>query len=255
MHILIMSIDPLISQHTIEYLVCKETYNSPRAQKIQEWSLFGGGVDWCVYRKGSQSIIGFRGTKSPNDILNDVQLSLGHEFQKVQPFTKLVKEFITDVGDEIMLTGHSLGGALAREVAKNLKLHCVTFNCAAPPIAPAPMYENQTHYHIVFDLISAWQANAIRIDKNIRPNQSSLNYYARKLPLVGRFVGRLFRSYSLKQMMEAHKLDTFSSEKPGKLISNDVENFLWKDWFDNLPGKVRVYFRVFTSVRELPPVV
>ncbi len=246
-----MNPDPLIKGHTVEWLVCVESYKTERSEELEGWDLVGDGEDWCIYEMNQQSIIGFRGTSNGQDVVNDVQLSFGKEFQKIEPFTKLVKEYIDDKGGAIMLTGHSLGGALAREVGKRLELPFVTFNCAAPPIQPVEA-DKGVHYHIVFDLISAWQAGAVRIDKGFRPNQTGLLYYARKI--LGRYANLLFKSYSLKQMMEAHRLENFSSVKEGVLVSSLLENNLWKRWFKGLPGKVRLAFLVFTRIRELPEI-
>ncbi len=248
-----MNPDPLIKAHTVEWLVCVESYKTSRSSNIEGWELIGEFDDFCIYELNGQSIIGFRGTNNQFDVLNDVQLSLGQEFQKVGPATDLVKRYIADRGGSVMLTGHSLGGALAREVGKKLNLPFVTFNCAAPPIRPFGP-DGGVHYHIVFDLISAWQAGTIRIDKGYRPNQSGMMYWASKIPIVGALAMFLFKSHSLKQMMEAHRLDNFSSSKPGVIISNGIENNLWKRWFRGLPGKVRFAFLVFTRIRELPEI-
>jgi hypothetical protein len=254
MHIIMMNPDKLIIKHTVEWLICRETYHTPRAVKVHGWTLFEEGEDWCIYSMDNQSIWGFRGTSSTQDIVNDIQLSRNYSsFEKIAPFTTMVRDYMAQTGNAVMLTGHSLGGALAREISRILKIPCVTFNCAAPPSAPVPSGEG-VHYHIVFDIISAWQAGAVRIDKNHRPNQSGLIYWARKIPFLGKYAGLLFKSYSLKQMVEAHSLDNFSSHPRGRLVSNDFENKLWIDWFRHLPGKIKIYFLTFTSIRQLPPV-
>ena len=68
------------------------------------------------------------------------------------------------------LTGHSLGGAIAREVGKMLHLRVVTFNAATPPSAPVTSGPSEVDYHTVFDIVSAWQSpNTVRIDKGCYP--------------------------------------------------------------------------------------
>ena len=71
------------------------------------------------------------------------------------PFT-FINDLMSD-GDEIILTGHSLGGAIARCVSSQLNLPSVTFNAAAPPSNPVFNSSLETSYHIVYDIVSAWQ--------------------------------------------------------------------------------------------------
>lgn len=247
--------DPIIAPHTIEWLACLQSYNSLRAPSIGAWTLSFQNEDTCIYSLDSQSIIAFRGTQTSADIINDIQLSQSYSnFNKIAPAVVLVTEYIKETNHACMLTGHSLGGALARQVCRELGIKCVTFNCAAPPSSVVPRGVGEVHYHVVFDLISAWQGGAVRIDKGFRPNMSGLVYWLRKIPFVGKYAGALFKSYSLKQMVEAHKLSNFGNGKRGQVVDEKFEDDLWKGWYKRVPTQIKLYFLAFTSVSVLPPV-
>ena len=247
--------DPSISQHAIFWVICGECYASSRKTFIDGWLLIINLTtdDIVVYQKNNTFIIGFRGTVDFRDFINDIQLSLpGNvcDFNRVFPSYTFVNDLMSD-NDEIILTGHSLGGAIARCVSSQLNLPSVTFNAAAPPSNPVFNSSLETSYHIVYDIVSAWQEpDIIRIDKNYRPWKS-------KLPFIGKTVTRLVNTFivnSLKPMTLAHSLDNFSNEIPGYLITADDEDFIWQDWIEGLPRIYKEAFLNFLNINSLPKV-
>ncbi len=206
--------------------------------------------DVVIYINNEKAIIAFRGTASVQDVLNDIQLShKGNScnFEKVSPSLKYVQMFLDNTPEETLVqcTGHSLGGAVARCVGSGLKLGVVTFNSAAPPTSPVINGTNQVHYHIVFDVISAWQSPCIRIDKGFRPNE---------MKYLGPYISKFFHTTSLKRLEKAHELMNFSNEKLGTTVDGLLEDELWSIWLNKLPGLMRRIFLKFVGVDVLPPV-
>ena len=132
----------------------------------------------------------------------------------------------------VQLTGHSLGGAIARVIGKELGLRYVTFNAAAPPSSPVENSDSSTNYHIEFDIISAWQSvNVLRISKNLSPVSSALTAW---IPYI--WVLRVFDS-----LLPAHSLVMFSNEIPGTVVSAEREEAEITKWLYSLPPIARYY--------------
>ncbi len=92
-----------------------------------------GGFHGCIYKKGSEVVVVFRGTASGRDVLADARLALGICPRQAGAAADLYRRAarIFD-GASITITGHSLGGGLAQVVAHWYKTPFVTFN--APPM-------------------------------------------------------------------------------------------------------------------------
>ncbi len=244
--------DPLIGVHGIYWLFAKETYASKhlRRENIEGWRLDVNNDDMIIYVKDELAIAAFRGSTSLNDIKNDVQLSKpngGCSFEKVGPAIQVINSWLESNSLLLQLTGHSLGGAVARCVGSALQLGVVTFNPAAPPSSPVSIGPNQVHYHIVFDIISAWTPS-IRIDKGFRPHSTKYSKYLLYLPLVS--VSVLYAT--IKPLIEAHQIDSFSNQRNGKIINSQEENLLWQNWFNHLPFGFKKAFLFFINTKELP---
>lgn len=248
------SADPILGQHSIHWVFAREVYSTIRRQEIDGWQKVGGTVDTVMYHypKASdtpgRAIIAFRGSQTIADIRSDIQLSRpggnGCDFDKLKPALEMVEHFIEENPDvEIQLTGHSLGGAIARCAGQKLGLGIVTFNSAAPPSNPVYTGPNEVDYHIVFDLISAWEnPNTVRIDKGFRPYK------------YGNLDPRKWLDTSIYPVFKAHSIENFSNCKSGKIISGQEENFIIKSWYDGLSLLLRKIFNYFTQTNQLPPV-
>ena len=239
--------DPILGSNAIHWLVCLETYNQSRSPTIginQDWFLGYEDPETCVYHRQDpenyvlkETIIGFRGTKVLKDVVDDIKLSKGgaSTFPRAEQGVAFTQKYLDENPELIIqLTGHSLGGAIARHVGQTLGLGIVTFNAAAPPSNPVITGPNEIDYHIVFDIISAWQhPNTVRIDKGYRPikNRSLI-------PLVwaNKALGDIFRS---------HTLLNFSNERPGYLVDAQEENRLFKLWYYSLPLVLKRYIIFF----------
>ena len=229
--------DPILGQHKIHWEICQQSYKSVRTD-IQDWKMIGGTEDSVMYVKKDLCILAYRGTQNFQDVWNDLQLTFRSPcgFNKVAPSIQMLKDFFKTNGTDfaVQITGHSLGGALARCVGKELNLNVVTFNAAAPPngvIQTRPLPE-EVNYHIVCDLISAWQMpNCVRIDKGFRPSVPPINIKGLTTTVKsGMFL------YSLQQMFsKAHGLASFSSAVPGRLMSGAQESILMDAWIAKFP--------------------
>ncbi len=250
----VSSADPLLGQHAIHWALSREVYSTVRRKEIDGWFLAGGTIDTVLYHHPKDSdipgraIIAFRGSQSLYDIKQDVQLSRpggnGCDFEKLKDAERMLEDFISENDDvEIQLTGHSLGGAIARCAGQKLGLGIVTFNSASPPSNPVTTGPNEVDYHIVFDLISAWQhPTIIRIDKGFRPN------------IYAKFDPRRFIDISVLPIFKSHSIDNFSNQKLGKVITANDENNLFFHWYNNLPSLAQKLLQVFTQTNRLPPI-
>lgn len=229
--------DPLIRSHAIHWLACMESYKAQKRALIDSWWLAYADEEICVYKSdlANKVVIAFRGTKVAKDIYDDALLSYGMQFPRVSKAIDFTTKLMgLNPGLVVELTGHSLGGAIARETGKALSLEVVTFNAAAPPSRPVISYDASTDYHIMFDLISAWQSpGTIRIDKGFWPIPSFVTLF----PHI--WVRHIFDS-----VLPSHELKNFSNEKVGVQVSAATENNNMKRWFASLPKHVRTPFLV-----------
>lgn len=236
--------DPIIRMHAIHWVLSREAYATTRRQIIEGWKLVFEKEDMCIYESDEFTIVAFRGTVSREDFKNDVQLAAAgsRTFDKVKPSIEFVRQYMD--GRLIQVTGHSLGGALARHVGQALELGIITFNAAAPPSNPAHGGPNEVDYHIVFDIISAWtRPTTVRIDKGHKPHAAS--WKATKAWFLGK---------SMQPMFDAHALINFSNERYGKVVGESHENSLWQEWYKKLPLFLKAIFLFFIQARGLPPV-
>ncbi len=234
--------DPLIRDHAIHWVLCNEAYQTKRREEIDGWELLEEEYDLCTYTRDDFCIVAFRGTYDLKDVGIDYLISRpGLPNPKVHYSKDLIVQLI-DKGYMIQVTGHSLGGDTARQIGRMFGLGVVTFNCAAPPTNPASSGSNEVHYHIVFDLISAWQEGAIRIDKGYRPKDTPLGTRAAPLMLGGALANSLFEAQALKPLAEAHSILNFSMGKFGVLMNTEKENILWQKWFQKIPISMKIIF-------------
>lgn len=239
------SADPSISSHAIHWVLSSEVYETTRRRDIEGWVWIGETEDMVMYQNDVYAIVAFRGTQTKRDIVSDIQISNPANgtcsFERLIPARKMISDIITLNPDIIIhLTGHSLGGAIARCGGEELGLLSVTFNSAAPPSNPVVNDILSINYHIVFDFISAWQSTSVvRIDKGYRPSHDRWTGYNR----------------SLAPIFDAHGIDNFSRKRVGRIVQTDEENLLIQGWYKYLPISIRVFVNRFTSVRVLPPLV
>jgi hypothetical protein len=232
--------DGLIRPHAIHWLVCIETYKELKLPQVGfSWVLEFDSEETCVYRFRDERIVGFRGTHTSKDLYDDFKIAMGSVFPRAIEGIEFVSGLLLDDPNvSVELCGHSLGGAIAREVGGRLGLRVVTFNAAAPPTDPVVSSLNEIDYHIVFDIISAWQSpNTVRIDKGHRPIPT---FWQRLTPVT-------WLHASTSGLIEAHKLSNFSSEVYGKVMCGEEETSLFKRWLASLPSSLRsfLYFSIF----------
>lgn len=165
---------PIVQQngHGIYAACAQDAYTPPSSRKnFFPFTYKEGGDEWGVWVNGSLAILAFRGTvASASDIFNDVEIAVGFQcaLPRVQFGLEIAGKFVKQY--TLSTTGHSLGGAVARCVGYNYKIPSINFNPAAPPTAPfLKQVPLATNYHIVFDIISAWSTDMIRIDTGLRP--------------------------------------------------------------------------------------
>lgn len=178
-----------------------------------------------MYVLGNKAILGFRGTQDSKDLYDDLEISLGRlvfpRAVEASDWVFALRSLNQHLDLDLSLTGHSLGGGIAREVGRILALDIVTFNSASPPSAPVTNPVRSVNYHIVFDLISAWQSpGAVRIDKGYRPWSA----FPMRIPY-------LWVHHILYGVKPAHKLTNFTKRLPGNVVTAGFENEIIQRWF------------------------
>lgn len=228
--------DPIIADHAIHWIMCLETYSKQRSRFVgNTWDLKGDFPETCIYilRCNKQRcIISFRGTDDTKDLYDDYEITMNRVFpRKAQAIKLLDKIFASHPNISVELCGHSLGGAIAREVGKEYGLSVVTFNAAAPPTAPAINTDKEVNYHIVFDIISAWQSPyVVRIDKGFNPFPS---WWQRPF-----FASHFYASFN--DVLNSHSLVNFSNERVGRVVCGEEESFLFDSWLQSVPVQLRL---------------
>lgn len=87
------------------------------------------GLRTVVFTNGTLVVVSFRGTDNLSDLVEDAQLTLGMN-TAMYPVGEAIAAAMPG---QVILTGHSLGGAVAQTVGNRLELPFVTFN--APGVA------------------------------------------------------------------------------------------------------------------------
>ncbi|ARE42353.1 hypothetical protein RGUI_4327 (plasmid) [Rhodovulum sp. P5] len=106
------------------------------------WTVSANKLKWAsgelqaaVFTKNRQSIVAFKGTTGGTDFLADFKLGVcmnSSYFRKAEAFVE------KNAPAGALLTGHSLGGAIAQVVGHRKKMPFVTFN--APGVALLPNF-------------------------------------------------------------------------------------------------------------------
>lgn len=112
------------------------------------------GFSATVYRKdmSNEIVIAFRGTEGRGDVSTNITSSVGIPTVQSLAAVKLVEE-VQKQGAPVILTGHSLGAALATYAGNANNLKVITFNGARPPSAIQSDNPNQTNFVVEGDII------------------------------------------------------------------------------------------------------
>lgn len=89
------------------------------------------GLQAAVYTRGSNTIVAFKGTSAAMDVVADLKLGVGMNTSMYSEAEQFVAKYATRPG--VVVTGHSLGGAIAQTVGNRRRLPFVSFN--APGVA------------------------------------------------------------------------------------------------------------------------
>jgi len=118
------------------------------------------GLDAAVYRNGDKLVIAFRGTEPTADYLMDIVADAYIVFNKVNDqvnhadyFYKAIRAQYSDITDSnIVITGHSLGGALAQVIGVKYNITTYTYN--APGMETnLSLYTNNTDFSKITNLV------------------------------------------------------------------------------------------------------
>ena len=115
----ISSVDELTDLERLAAQIAQETYKSNRDPYVGSFELQNRGSDTTTAtyldKQNNHLIIGYRGTKSIQDVITDYQLGQGNELSTGR-FQKDLEQYEQIVGfynpSQITITGHSLGGSI-----------------------------------------------------------------------------------------------------------------------------------------------
>ncbi len=89
----------------------------------------GNGFQTTIYQKENEIVISYRGTDTPRDWNDDIQMwktQIPDQYQQANGVYKEIKKIFPNAN--ITVTGHSLGGSLAQLVSAKNGCRAVTFN-------------------------------------------------------------------------------------------------------------------------------
>ena len=171
-----------------------------------------------IKRPNNEYILAVRGTRPTNisDLISDEQILVGanvNRFNKIEKVYNSLRE--QNPNSKITLTGHSLGGYVAKNLAdkyefKDKKLDMVGFDVAASPI------------HIGMTIATAIEAPELIPTMVVKGVADSVNHYVKKALIGGSEYGK-HRTYS------TDTLDLIS-------VTNNITNF--NDEVKTLPQRV-----------------
>ena len=95
----------------------------------------GDGFQGAIFKFEGGFICSFAGTDDAQDVVADAKLFLGMNTSQYSNAKDFLQKSDIPAGSQIILAGHSLGGAIAQVIGNRLKLPFVTFN--APGVAIA----------------------------------------------------------------------------------------------------------------------
>lgn len=109
------------------------------APTVAEWDCsnfhhgLGQGLQAAVFTRGQQIVVAFKGTTPTqgSDIIADLKIGTGMNTSYFSAAEAYVARFAG--GDGVVVTGHSLGGAIAQVVGNRRRIPFVSFN--APGVA------------------------------------------------------------------------------------------------------------------------
>lgn len=243
--------DYSIKQHAIQWLVCYETYRPERRKTLSlYWQLFYDTAETCMYRlecNQDRIIIGFRGAYHIKDVKTYFKMMRDVDYDRVYQAIVAVRGILEKQPNaKIYLTGHGVGGTIAKYVAHELHLIAITFNSAGMPTRYEKLveYKDEVNYHIVYDILSAWQPSkyTVRIHKGLNPLPHWIENLSKPLSMI---------SIGTKLSIN-HDLDTFSKYSGnGKRICGFEEDALLQEWWDKLPFIYKYPIRAFLFLADI----
>ena len=227
--------------HSVYIKLSAQAYKNPRLDNVAGYEYrpdlsdeyFASYVNY----DNREAVLSCRGTNVNNvrDLINDLVITFkgGANFPRLIIARAKLNDLIrSNPGLKYIVTGHSLGGAVARILAdENRTVKAITFNAAAPPTSVAAIVGNTvTSYHIAMDIISAW------------------------LGVGGEIVHRIDQGFELdshlKSLYPPHALDNFFNYGNGYEISSEKEDEKWQNWYNEKSSPT--IRSIFQTLQEKP---
>ena len=155
-----------------------------RAATLDGWNLVDNSSDqYAVYQDPTTGRVrlNFRGTKNDTDIFGpDLSIALGIEEgddrfrDSLGVYDTLAEKYGKD---KVSLSGHSLGGTLARYIAKERQAPATTFNAAYGPYKDPGLADTSDDYVTNMDPFSTHMQKVTRLDPKSANTHGLENFY------------------------------------------------------------------------------
>lgn len=118
-------------------VIAQEVYDEPSKRTGRDgWKYESGDKRHGIWSKDGKAVVGIRGTdfKDAKDLADDVAIGIGA--LKLTPRYKRAKKWVKKAvkkygKNNVEVAGHSLGGKIAKELAKDFGIRGSTFNAGA----------------------------------------------------------------------------------------------------------------------------
>lgn len=193
------------------------------------------GMQSAIYTDGSgRYVLAYAGTdpKSLQDWLTNAGQGLGFDTAHYNQAVRLAQDAADAYGDNLVITGHSLGGGVASAASLATNNPPVTFNAAGlsdetirslglvPDVARAEAQQGQIRrYNVENDILTGVQQNGMPLPDALGAELRIDNPYLIKDPLRAHFMDAVLKGMDTGQINEVpHSAVADALERPGEAV-------------------------------------
>lgn len=198
---------------------------------------YDSGFHARLYKNDDEGkiVVSFGGTETDDmkDLLTDGRLALGYSDDQFEEALKFVNDMMLEHPDkEIVITGHSLGGALAQYVAINKGIPAITYNAPGIDTRDYGFFENPLK-------IFFRDGNMIAVEKFLNENGLLHNLVENHImedDAIGSYQIHVGTTYSYASDGTVTCRDDYSKEKHKRDLPTKKIPEMWNDFKKDLPN-------------------